>query len=62
MAATSTTVSSAGPSRPAPNFLERLRGGDEAAYIITFIAAASILLITGMLVYELFINSTDARA
>ncbi|HSR09581.1 MAG TPA: phosphate ABC transporter permease subunit PstC [Bryobacteraceae bacterium] len=62
MAASSTTVSSAGPSRPAPNFWERLRGGDEAAYVITFIAAASILLITGMLVYELFINSTDARA
>jgi len=62
MAASSTTVSSAGPSRPAPNFLERLRGGDEAAYLITFIAAASILLITGMLVYELFVNSADARA
>ena len=62
MAASSTTVSSAGPSRPAPNFWERLRGGDEAAYVITFIAAASILLITGLLVYELFINSTDARA
>jgi phosphate transport system permease protein len=42
--------------------LERLRGGDEAAYVITFIAAASILLITGLLVYELFINSADARA
>ena len=47
MAASSTTVSSAGPSRPAPNFLERLRGGDEVAYVITFMAAASILLITG---------------
>ena len=62
MAASSTTVSSAGPSRPAPNFLERLRGGDEAAYVITFIAAASILLVTGLLVYELFLNSADARA
>src|ERR1700730_9795777 len=62
MAASSTTVSSAGPSRPVPNFLDRLRGGDEAAYVITFIAAASILLITALLVYELFINSSDARA
>jgi len=62
MAASSSTVPSAGPSRAAPNFWERLRGGDEAAYVLTFIAAASILLITGMLVYELFINSADARA
>jgi phosphate transport system permease protein len=62
MAASSTTVSSAGPSRPAPNYWERLRGCDEAAYVITFISAASILLITGLLVYELFINSAAARA
>jgi phosphate transport system permease protein len=62
MAASSTTVSSAGPSRPTPNFLDRLRGGDEAAYVITFMAAASILLVTGLLVYELFINSADARS
>lgn len=62
MAASSTTVSSAGPSRPAPSYWQRLRGGDEVAYVITFIAAASILLITGLLVYELYINSSDSRA
>ena len=38
MAATPTTVpTSAGPARPAILIRQRLRGGDEAAYIITFI-------------------------
>jgi len=62
MAASSTTVTSAGPVRPARSYWERLRGGDEIAYLITFIAAAAILLITAMLVYELYINSSVARS
>jgi phosphate transport system permease protein len=62
MAASSTTVTSAGPVRPARSYWERLRGGDEIAYLITFIAAAAILLITALLVYELYINSSVARS
>ena len=62
MAATSTTVSSAGPARPAPSYWQRLRGGDEIAYLITFTAAASILLVTALLVYELYVNSSLSRA
>jgi phosphate transport system permease protein len=62
MAATPTTVTtSAGPARPAPGYLQRLRGGDEAAYVITFMAAASILAITGLLVLELYTNSSISR-
>jgi phosphate transport system permease protein len=62
MAAPSTTVTSAGPARPAQSYWQRLRGGDEAAYIITFMAAASILLITALLVYELYLNSSLSRS
>ena len=60
MAAPSTTVTSAGPTRP--SYIERLRGGDEAAYVITFMAAAAILVITGLLVFELYMNSGLSRA
>jgi phosphate transport system permease protein len=62
MAASSTTVTSAGPARPAPSYWQRLRGGDEVAYLITFIAAATILLVTALLVFELYINSSLSRA
>jgi phosphate transport system permease protein len=65
MAASSTTVVSAapaGPVRPASSsFLQRLRGGDEIAYLITFMAAAGILLVTALLVFELYINSSLSR-
>jgi phosphate transport system permease protein len=61
MAATTTPVASAGPA-PAPTYLQRLRSGDEIAYVITFTAAASILLITALLVFELYINSSVSRA
>src|ERR1700674_845398 len=62
MAASSTTITSAGPVRPARSFAQRLRGGDEAAYLITFAAAAGILLVTGLLVFELYVNSNVSRA
>ena len=55
-------MTSAGPARPARSFVQRLRGGDEVAYLITFAAAASILLVTGLLVFELYINSGASRA
>lgn len=62
MAAPSTTVASAGPARPAPNFWRRLRGGNEIAYLVTFSAATAILLVTALLVFELYLNSNLSRA
>jgi phosphate transport system permease protein len=38
-------------------FVERLRGGDEFAYIVTLVAAVSILLLVGLIVFELWISS-----
>jgi len=63
MAATPTTVTtSTGPSTPSPGYWQRLRSGDEAAYVITFMAAAAILAITGLLVLELYTNSSASRS
>lgn len=61
MAATSTTVASAGPSRSAPSFVQRLRSGDQIAHLITFGAAVVVLLITAWLVFELYTNSVLPR-
>jgi len=41
--------------------LRRKRGADEIAHLITLIAAASLLLITALLVYQLWIHSAEAR-
>jgi len=61
MVSISTPVERApGPSR-ARVFLRRLRSGDEAAHLITLIFAASILLITALIVYELYVNSSLSR-
>ena len=54
------TVSTA----PAPrfrHFARRLRAGDQIAFTITLIAAFSIFLITCLLVFELWVNSTLPR-
>ena len=61
MAATSTTVASAGPSRSARSFVQRLRSGDQIAHLITFGAAVVVLLITAWLVFELYTNSVLSR-
>ena len=42
-------------------FLGRLRSGDQIAYLITAACAASIFVVTVLLVYELWINSSLAR-
>jgi phosphate transport system permease protein len=42
-------------------FARRLRTGDQIAYLLTLICAASIFLVTCLLVYELWINSGLAR-
>src|SRR6202142_1768050 len=43
-------------------FLHRLRHGDEVAHVLTLTFAAGILLLTSMLVYELWVNSHLSRA
>jgi phosphate transport system permease protein len=59
-----TISTSAGPA-PAPSrvqvLLRRMRDGDEIAHLITLIFGASILLVTAALVYELWIQSAQAR-
>ena len=57
-AAPPTITGNAGPRGRAGAFLRRLRSGDEIAHLITLLFAASVLLITALLVYELAINST----
>jgi phosphate transport system permease protein len=61
MAATSTTVPSAGPSVGSRSFLARLRDGDEIARLVTFLFAASVVLITLLIVYELWQDSALPR-
>ena len=61
MATTTTTVPSAGPVAGSRSFLSRLREGDEIARIITFLFAASVVLITVLLVFELWRDSALAR-
>ena len=59
--ATTTTVPSAGPVVGSRSFLSRLREGDEIARLFTFLFAASVVLLTVLLVYELWIGSSLPR-
>jgi phosphate transport system permease protein len=52
---------SAGPVSGSRSLLSRLREGDEIARIITFLFAASVVLITLLLVYELWQDSVLPR-
>jgi phosphate transport system permease protein len=61
VATTTTTVPSAGPVAGSRSFLSRLREGDEIARMITFLFAASVVLLTVLLVYELWIGSSLPR-
>ncbi len=49
------------PSRRAQAFLKKLQSGDEIAHLITLLFALSTLLITGLLVFELYVNSAAPR-
>jgi len=62
MAASTTLASGAGPARPARSVWQRVRAGDNLAYSVTLGAASAILLITGLLVYELYAHSAASRA
>ena len=59
---TATTIEQAVPPPPrSRTFIHRLRDGDEVAHVLTLVFAALILLITSMLVYELWVNSHLSR-
>ena len=57
MATNITTVPGAGPVVGSRSFLARLRDGDEIARMITFLFAASVVLVTALLVYQLWQES-----
>jgi len=61
LAATTTTVPNAGPLSGSRSFLSKLREGDEIARIITFIFASTVVLVTILLVFELWHGSSLAR-
>jgi phosphate transport system permease protein len=61
VATSTTTVPSAGPVAGSRSFLSRLRDGDEIARLITFLFAASVVLVTLLLVFELWQGSVLAR-
>src|SRR5258708_4828295 len=60
MAATA-TVPSASPVSGSRSFLSRLREGDEIARLITFLFAASVVVVTLLLIFELWRGSALAR-
>src|SRR6516165_3739392 len=63
MTSTATTIPHAAPPYSGPRaFVQRLRHGDEIAHLITLTFAAGILLITSLLVWELWSTSHLSRA
>lgn len=65
MSTATTTIEHAVPpggagSRPRA-LLRRLRSGDEVAHLVTLIFAFSVILITSLLVYQLWLNSFASR-
>ena len=61
MATSATTVERGAPPSAARALLRRLAHGDEVAHLITLIFASSIILITSVIVYELWVNSHLTR-
>jgi len=61
VATTTTTVPGAGPVSGSRSFVSRLRDGDEIARLITFVFAATVVLVTLLLVIELWQGSALAR-
>lgn len=61
MAVTSTTVPSASPVSGSRSYLSRLREGDEIVRLVTFLFAASVVLVTLLLVFELWRGSVLPR-
>ena len=61
MAASTTTVPNAGPVSGSRSFLSKLREGDEIARVVTFLFASTVVLVTILLVLELWHGSSLAR-
>ncbi|HKE08003.1 MAG TPA: phosphate ABC transporter permease subunit PstC [Candidatus Acidoferrum sp.] len=61
MATVNPTMPSAGPVGGSRSFFSRLRDGDEFARLVTLVFAATVVLITAALVWELWINSVLPR-
>ncbi len=61
MSATSTNLPSAGPVAAPRSFVSRLRQGDEVARLLTFLCAASVVIITVLMVLELWKQSVLPR-
>ena len=61
MATTPVVNEDALPPGRAQSFLRRLKAGEELAHLITATAAATIFLITGMILFELFSQSAISR-
>src|SRR5579862_9900786 len=61
MATAHTTVEAAGLSWGPRALLRRLRDGDEIARLVTLVFALSVVLLTGLLVYQLWTNSAESR-
>jgi phosphate transport system permease protein len=61
LAASTTTVPNAGPVSGSRSLLSKLREGDEIARIVTFLFASTVVLVTILLVLELWHGSSLAR-
>jgi phosphate transport system permease protein len=61
VATSSINAPSAGPVAGSRSFLSRLRNGDEIARAVTFLFAASVVLVTVLLVFELWSESALPR-
>jgi phosphate transport system permease protein len=61
VATTATTLKNAGPVSGSRSFFAKLRDGDEIARLITLVFAATVVLITAALVWELWVNSVLPR-
>jgi phosphate transport system permease protein len=61
LAASTTSVPNAGPVSGSRSFLSKLREGDEIARIVTFLFASTVVLVTVLLVLELWHGSSLAR-
>ena len=61
MATAPIVVERAGPGWGPRVLLRRLRSGDEIAHLVTLLFAASVILVTSLLVYELWVNSALSR-
>lgn len=61
MATSSIQVPNASPVAGSRSFLSRLRNGDEIARLVTFLFAATVVLITLLLVFELWTGSALPR-